>query len=89
MTINKQFILEEINIYSGSTNVSVKSMGHMVPEEGCYYKNWNSAQDLRRVSVPCLLGKDLSFYLVIVQKHLLNSQSGVHRANKALQGNTV
>lgn len=39
MTINKQFILEEMNIYSGSTNVSVKSMDHMVPEEDYYYKN--------------------------------------------------
>ena len=70
MTINKQFVLEEIKIYSGSTNVSVKKYGLYCFRRRLILENRNSAQDLRRVFIPCGLGKDLSFDLEIIWKYL-------------------
>jgi len=66
MTINYQFVLGEITISSGSTNVFVKTYASYCSRRRLVLENRNSAQDPRRVSIPCVLEKDLSFGLEII-----------------------
>lgn len=89
MTIGELFVLEEIKIYSGSTNVSVKKYGSHCSRRWLILENRNSAQDLRRVSVPMVLEKIYLLTWKLFENTSINNQNGAHRANKTLQGNTV